>query len=173
MTKVKKSFWPYGILLSLLAIIIACIVTIFIASHHPVYEDDFYFDSYQNVENNYNAIQKQQANFDSLFKLNFQNDKIILIGERQIFGYEVDKNAYVANFEIFALKNSNPDDLKVQILLTRPFTKDFDQNLQGQIKNGILSIALPQLEQGRWELKLKITADEEAIGFFTYELNAK
>ncbi|EFU5122702.1 hypothetical protein ACMHOY_001450, partial [Campylobacter jejuni] len=54
MLETKKSFWPYGILLSLLAIIIACIVTIFIASHHPVYEDDFYFDSYQNVENNYN-----------------------------------------------------------------------------------------------------------------------
>lgn len=70
-------------MLSLLAIIIACIVTIFIASHHPVYEDDFYFDSYQNVENNYNQIQKQQVNFDKFFKVNFQNDKITFIGKRK------------------------------------------------------------------------------------------
>ncbi|MFG5141885.1 hypothetical protein O8I45_08665, partial [Campylobacter lari] len=45
----NKSFWPYGILISLGLIVIACIVTIFIASKAPVYEDNFYFDSYQIV----------------------------------------------------------------------------------------------------------------------------
>ena len=146
MLETKKSFWPYGILLSLLAIIIACIVTIFIASHHPVYEDDFYFDSYQNVEN---------------------------IGKRKIPSYEVDQNSYVANFKISALQNINSDDLKVQALLTRPFTKNFDQKLEGQVKNGILSIALPKLDKGRWELKLKFYANQETVGFFSYELNAQ
>ncbi|AXP08845.1 hypothetical protein DZD33_04960 [Campylobacter hepaticus] len=173
MTKVKKSFWPYGILLSLLAISIACIVTIFIASHYPVYEDDFYFDSYQNVENNFNEIQKQQANFDRFFKVNFKNDKKIFVGERSVLAYEVDRNSYTANFKISPLENLNPDNLKVQILLTRPFTKDFDQHLNAEIKNGILSIALPKLEEGRWTLKLKISANDQTVGFFTYELNAK
>lgn len=173
MKETKKSFWPYGILLSLLAVIIACVVTVFIASYHPVYEDDFYFDSYQNVEDNYNTIQKQQANFDKFFKVDFQNDKITLIGKRKIPSYEVAQNSYIANFKISALQNLNSDDLKIQALLTRPFTKDFDQKLEGRVKNGILSIALPKLDKGRWELKLKFYANKEVIGFFSYELNAQ
>ncbi|ELD0249845.1 hypothetical protein QW000_001892, partial [Campylobacter jejuni] len=54
-----------------------------------------------------------------------------------------------------------------------PFTKNFDQKLEGQVKNGILSIALPKLDKGRWELKLKFYANQETVGFFSYELNAQ
>lgn len=105
--------------------------------------------------------------------MDFQNDKITLIGKRKIPSYEVAQNSYIANFKISALQNLNSDDLKIQALLTRPFTKDFDQKLEGQVKNGILSIALPKLDKGRWELKLKFYANKEVIGFFSYELNAQ
>ncbi|MFQ6342613.1 FixH family protein [Campylobacter sp. VTCC 70190] len=173
MSQNKKSFWPYGILLSIFAIVLACVATIIFASQYPVHEDDFYFDSYQNVETNYNEIQKQQANFDKFFKITFQNDKVTLLGKRKISSYEVEQNSYIANFKISSLQNLNPDDLKIQVLLTRPFTRDFDQRLDGQIQNGILSIALPKLDKGRWELKLKFYANQETVGFFSYELNAQ
>nr|MBP3725376.1 hypothetical protein [Campylobacter sp.] len=48
MEKNKKTFWPYGILLSLVAIVIACVITIIICLDYPVYTDDSYFDTYQN-----------------------------------------------------------------------------------------------------------------------------
>ena len=173
MAETKKSFWTYGILLALLAIVIACIATIFIASHYPVYEDEFYFDSYQNVENNFNRIQKQQKKFNQFFKIEFQNDKVAFLGKRRISNYEVGLDSYKADFKISALQNFNPNDLQLQVLLTRPFTKEFDKKLQGQIKNGILSIVLPKLEEGRWQLKIKLSLDEETVGFFIYELNAR
>ena len=42
--KNKKTFWPYGILLAIFAIIVACIVTVIISLDYPVYKDNFYFD---------------------------------------------------------------------------------------------------------------------------------
>ena len=45
----KKTFWPYGILLSLFAIVCACVVTIIYASNYPVYEDDSFLGKYQEV----------------------------------------------------------------------------------------------------------------------------
>lgn len=174
MLESKKTFWPYGILISIFAIVVACVATIIVASNYPVYEDDFYFDSYQNVENNYNIIQKQQEQFDTLFKVEFQNDKIDLIGKRKIASYTISADPYLAQFKITALNDqANIQNLKSEILLTRPHTREFDQKLLGQIQDGVLSVSLPQLEKGRWQLKIKLSTDDEITGFFSYELNAQ
>ncbi|EGK7561868.1 hypothetical protein IO476_000856 [Campylobacter coli] len=174
MLKSKKTFWPYGILISIFAIVVACIATIVVASNYPVYEDDFYFDSYQNVENNFNVIQKQQEQFDTLFKVEFQNDKVDFIGKRKIASYAIDTDSYLAKFKITALSDKvNTQNLKSEILLTRPHTREFDQKLLGQIQDGVLSVSLPQLEKGRWQLKIKLSTEDGIIGFFSYELNAQ
>ncbi|HED7361361.1 TPA: FixH family protein [Campylobacter coli] len=174
MLESKKTFWPYGILISIFAIVVACVATIIVASNYPVYEDDFYFDSYQNVENNYNIIQKQQEQFDTLFKVEFQNDKIDFIGKRKIASYTISADSYLAQFKITALNDqANIQNLKSEILLTRPHTREFDQKLLGQIQDGVLSVSLPQLEKGRWQLKIKLSTDDEITGFFSYELNAQ
>ncbi|EDO8813899.1 hypothetical protein GKN49_00805 [Campylobacter coli] len=174
MLESKKTFWPYGILISIFAIVVACVATIIVASNYPVYEDDFYFDSYQNVENNYNIIQKQQEQFDTLFKVEFQNDKIDLIGKRKIASYTISGDSYLAQFKITALNDqANIQNLKSEILLTRPHTREFDRKLLGQIQDGVLSVSLPQLEKGRWQLKIKLSTDDEITGFFSYELNAQ
>lgn len=122
-------------LISIFAIVVACVATIIVASNYPVYEDDFYFDSYQNVENNYNIIQKQQEQFDTLFKVEFQNDKIDLIGKRKIASYTISADSYLAQFKITALNDqANIQNLKSEILLTRPHTREFDQKLLGKFK---------------------------------------
>ncbi|MBZ7955882.1 hypothetical protein [Campylobacter molothri] len=170
----KNTFWPYGLLIAFLLIIGASIATVVISSDHPVYEDDFYFDSYQNVENNYNEIQKQQENFNKLFKVDFENKDLKLIGPKKIPIYTISCNSYIANFKIESLEKADIQNLKYEILLTRPHTKKFDQKLQGQIKQGILSIAFPsKIEEGRWQLKFKLIENPQKIGFFSYELYAK
>ncbi|MGH2326908.1 FixH family protein [Campylobacter taeniopygiae] len=170
----KKTFWPYGLLIAFLLIIGASVVTVVISSDYPVYEDDFYFDSYQNVENNYNEIQKQQDNFNKLFKVDFENKDLQLLGARKIPVYTIDSNSYVANFKIESLGKADVQNLKYEILLTRPHTKKDDQKLQGQIKQGILSISFPsKIEEGRWQLKFKLVENPQTIGFFSYELYVK
>ncbi|MEJ3913127.1 hypothetical protein WGW30_08675, partial [Campylobacter jejuni] len=35
MLESKKTFWPYGILISIFAIVVACVATIIVASNYP------------------------------------------------------------------------------------------------------------------------------------------
>lgn len=167
-----RTFWPYGILLSILAIIIACIATIIYASNYPVYEDDFYLDKYQNIDYSFNEIQNKQTNFDKLFKVFFQNDKITISDKRKIKSYEV-SSGELLNFKIEKLAHLSPDVLKANILLTRPHQNTQDQFLKAEIKTDILSIRLPELERGRWQLKFKLVANDEAIGFYNFELRVQ
>lgn len=83
----KKTFWPYAILLSIIAIAIACIATVIVSLNYPVYMDDFYLDSYGNVDKNYNQIQLSQQKFDENFKLEllkneFSNKKVSILSSK-------------------------------------------------------------------------------------------
>lgn len=72
----SKTFWPYGIALSIVAIVIACIVTIVIALKNPVQMDNFYMDRYQNVDENISEIHDSQRRFDSKFDVVFNGAEI-------------------------------------------------------------------------------------------------
>ena len=65
----KKTFWPYGILLSLFAIVGACIATIIYASNYPVYEDDSFLSKYQEVDYNFNEIKLKDENFKNSYQV--------------------------------------------------------------------------------------------------------
>ncbi len=166
----EKTFWPYGILLSIFGIILACVATIIFASNYPVYEDDFYLGKYQNVDYNFNEIQQKQANFDKLFKLVFLNNKTSFTGQRNLKTYEVFPGEFL-KFRLEKLDHLEPQTIEAEILLTRPHQNTQDQVLNAQIKNELLSLNLPnELEKGRWQLKLKLRANDEAVGFHTFEL---
>lgn len=195
MSENKKTFWPYGILLSILAIIIACIITIVFASNYPVYEDDFYFDSYQNVENNYNKIQIAQENFNKLYNVYLDLNSTQDRRKRTI--YILDSNASKVRFIVSDVIEDDeyPNFTKVDLLLTRPHTNAQNIKLQAQalkpdpktktnksFHRYFLDATLPPLEKGRWQLKMKIEQNsgwypndnnESTIGFFSYEVNVQ
>ena len=54
----KKSFWPYGIVLSIVAIILACVATIVVAINNPVEMDSAYMQSHQSVDENITFIKR-------------------------------------------------------------------------------------------------------------------
>lgn len=174
MTK-TRTFWPYGILLSILAIIIACIVTIVYASKYPVYQDDFYFDSYQNVENNYNEIQKKQELFNQNFSLELKDQgyKILTINEKtkkQAYGIDLKNRVLILDFLHKKSNVLNISDFNISIKLTRPHTSDQDKflNILEQKNNKEIYIELPQLDKGRWQLKVKMENDQ-AVGFKSFD----
>lgn len=188
MSENKKTFWPYGILLSLLAIIVACVATIMVASNHPVYEDDFYFDSYQNVENNYNEIQINQANFEKFFDVNLDLNSSKDKKGRVIY----DLNQNEVHFIITDKIKGHPKNLRAELLLTRPHTSKQDEKIKVEVVQDsktidkeslhkyFIDVKLPKLQNGRWQLKLKIFADgllmennQKVIGFYTYEIFAR
>ena len=52
----NKTFWPYGIVISIFAIVCSCAYTIYYSLDYPVHMDDYYFDKYQKVDNVPNSM---------------------------------------------------------------------------------------------------------------------
>lgn len=167
----QKTFWPYGILISLGLIVIACIVTIFIASKAPVYEDNFYFDSYQNVELNYNEIQNRQKTFDENFKLSINDKESFMHKKNQV--YYINEGRNELRIAIENLKDYDLNKLQIQTLLSRPHTNVNDENLQARLEGSDLVLDFNIKEKGVWQILLKITQNENSVGFFKFFLQTK
>ncbi len=170
----KKTFWPYGILLSIFAIICACIATIIFSLDYPVYEDEFYFDTYQNVKYSYEDIEKKQVNFNKNYKLSYTNPNQTFKDRR---GREVFVPNSSMNFKILCIKSTpclSAKNANIAILLTRPHTSDEDLSLKPIfIDDNSFYVDIGELNDGRWQLKLKIEFENENTGFFTYNLNTQ
>lgn len=188
----KKTFWPYGILLSLFAIVGACIATIIYASNYPVYEDDSFLSKYQEVDYNFNEIKLKDENFKNSYQVSLNLKPQIDKKKREFF--EV-KPAQVLVFRV-AERNDlskNASDINATLLLTRPHTNKQDEWLQtsefklankpfkdkfGKLSTGLkkhsnaytFTANLPNLAQGRWQLKLKLAKNENSIGFYEFNL---
>lgn len=188
----KKTFWPYGILLSLFAIVGACIATIIYASNYPVYEDDSFLGKYQEVDYNFNEIQQKDENFKNSYQVSLNLKPQIDKKKREFF--EV-KPAQVLTFRVAERDDlsKSASDINATLLLTRPHTNKQDEWLQtsefklankpfkdkfGKLSTGYkkhsnayaFTANLPNLAQGRWQLKLKLTKDENSIGFYEFNL---
>ncbi|MDA3062161.1 MULTISPECIES: hypothetical protein [unclassified Campylobacter] len=109
MAQNKKTLWPYGIAFSIVAIIAACVATIIFSLDYPVHSDNFYFDKYQKVDENYNEIQISQAKFDEKYK--------IFISDFSSSGDE--------NFVVLAPKN---DTLINELNFDKKFLNTFREN---------------------------------------------
>ena len=188
----KKTFWPYGILLSLFAIVGACVATIIYASNYPVYEDDSFLSKYQEVDYNFNEIKLKDENFKKNYEVHL-NLKPQFDKKKREF-YEV-KPAQVLVFRV-AERNDlskSASDINATLLLTRPHTNKQDEWLQtsefklankpfkdkfGKLSTGYkkhsnayaFTANLPNLAQGRWQLKLKLAKNENSIGFYEFNL---
>lgn len=188
----KKTFWPYGILLSLFAIVGACIATIIYASNYPVYEDDSFLSKYQEVDYNFNEIKLKDENFKNSYQVSLNLKPQIDKKKREFF--EV-KPAQMLVFRV-AERNDlskKASDINATLLLTRPHTNKQDEWLQtsefklankpfkdkfGKLSTGLkkhsnaytFTANLPNLAQGRWQLKLKLAKNENSIGFYEFNL---
>lgn len=188
----KKTFWPYGILLSLLAIVCACVATIIFSLDYPVYEDDSFLSKYQEVDNNFNEIQQKEARFRQNFAA-FLNLKQGL-DKRKRPVYELKQGTREVEFFIKEIaEDRSAFNIKATLLLTRPHTNTQDEWLQtkelvlnneiyrdkyGKDSTGLkksfniysLKAALPELEKGRWQLKLRLEKSQDAIAFYDFNL---
>ena len=188
----KKTFWPYGILLSLFAIVGACVATIIYASNYPVYEDDSFLSKYQEVDYNFNEIKLKDENFKNSYQVSLNLKPQFDKKKREFF--EV-KPAQVLVFCV-AERNDlskKASDINATLLLTRPHTNKQDEWLQtsefklankpfkdkfGKLSTGYkkhsnayaFTANLPNLAQGRWQLKLKLAKDDNSIGFYEFNL---
>ncbi|MDA3077871.1 4-hydroxy-3-methylbut-2-en-1-yl diphosphate synthase [Campylobacter sp. JMF_06 NA1] len=160
MAQNKKTLWPYGIAFSIVAIIAACVATIIFSLDYPVHSDNFYFDKYQKVDENYNEIQLKQQNFEKKYEVNFE------ISNPQ------NTEKFSLNLPIKAKNNAKFDKISAEILLTRPDSTTYDKRLNTQFLDGVLRSENFSIEKlGRWQVMAKIS-DSIDTGFYKFEFNA-
>lgn len=191
--KTKKTFWPYGILLALFAIVGACIATIIYASNYPVYEDDSFLKKYQEVDYSFNEIQQKDEAFKREFRVSLNLKPRLDERKREI--YEIKAGTKELEFFVQELwEDRHANDIKPTILLTRPHTSTQDSwllagklvlnnapyviNARGQKSTRLkksfnrytFKATLPELEIGRWQVKLNAQKDEKRVGFYEFNL---
>lgn len=178
----RKTFWPYGILIALFAIVCACVATIIFASNYPVFEADNFLGKYQNVDKNFNEIEAANANFKQHFSLGFLGAKKFHTSKKQIFEVKSEQDV---EFIIIKEGNLSADAIKPTLLLTRPHTNVQNAWLEtskiSPLENGEnlpfdfykFSAKLPKMDAGRWQIKAKAEFNESVAGFYEFELLVK
>ena len=152
----KKTFWPYAIVLSIIAIIIACVATIVIALQNPVEMDSAYMQSYQKVDENITFIKESEARFDEKFALKFEPEFKGLQGKFKF--HLTPKNGEISSFSY-------------EILLTRPQTNKDNKTLNALWQENELVSESVSLKEGRWQLLLRLN-DKQDTRYYKFDFNA-
>lgn len=155
----KKTFWPYGILISFALIVASCVMTVILALDHPVHMDNYYFESLENVDRNYNEIQDSQERFDKKYSVGLLKDS-----------FDLHKDI---NLQISVLpKTQNSDKLNFKLLITRPETSEFDISPNAKFNGNILELdSFKAPKVGRWRVDIKLN-DGKDTGFYRMEFIA-
>lgn len=158
----ERNYWPHGIVISIILIIIACAWTIKIALDNPVQMDSYYMEKYQDVDRDMHNIEKKQDLFFERFNVVYDKSKVS-VGQAFDLGLSVqDKQA-----------NQNIKDATITLLITRPETNEFNQKFtfttseDGVFRSKNIILDKP----GRWQMLAKIKY-KEYEGFHKYEVFA-
>lgn len=155
----ERNYWPHGIVISIILVVIACAWTIKIAIENPVQMDSYYMEKYQDVDKNMHTIEEKQKLFFERFDIVYTHSKIVV-------GQPFSLNLSIKD----KTKGVNLEEADVKLLITRPDTNDFNQkfsflkaiNSQFEAKNIVLN------KPGRWQFLAKIKY-KEYEGFHKYE----
>ena len=151
----KNSFWPYGIVLSIVAIILACAATIVVAIKNPVEMDSAYMQSHQSVDENITFIKESEARFDEKFGLKFEPEFKGLQGKFKF---------------LLTPKNGEISSLSYEILLTRPQTNKDNKTLNASWQENELISESVGLKEGRWQLLLRLS-DKQDTRYYKFDFN--
>jgi len=144
----KKSFWPYGITMAILAVVVMGAGTIMIALKHPVQMDEAYLQkNYQNVDHNINEIKESQQLFNQQYKIVLKN-KNFHIGQNKLHIDITDRYS-----------SKHVDNMSVSIKITRPDSDAFDIKLKAtDNKNNAYIAPKFKIEKlGRWIVLVRAT----------------
>ena len=158
--KNKALHWPIGIFLAIMAVVVLGIWTIQKANENPVVMDEFYFDKYQDVELNYDKIQKSQIAFDKNYNIS-KNLTEFKLGQNTLELTLTDKS------------NKPVNSAKVIVKITRPFTNKQDIELNvTSVKDGVYRLSSFTIKEiGRWQILSKVSVGDKT-SFTKTDINA-
>ena len=161
MSKTETNYWPHAIVLAIFAVAGLCVWTVNIAVNNPVEMDSFYFDSYQNVEQNYNDIIIKKQEFDKKYSVSIPHNNLI-----------VGSNSLVLNIREIESAQAI-DDANITLVITRPDSQRFDKKPKLlSVEKGVYTFENFDIQKlGRWQIMSKVTIGELTT-FKKLEVNA-
>jgi len=142
--------WPWIIALSIIGVVAACVVTVKVALNNPVEMSKYGMQSYHDYDDNVNDIITAQISFDQNYTIAFLTPQV------------TQKGAVIA-YKISDKSNNAISNAKVEVVLTRPDTTDFDLNLSSPTINEgkytFNAVDLPKV--GRWDILAKVSIGDK------------
>ncbi len=143
----KKSFWPYGIIISILLIASACAYNVYIAMQLPVEYDTYFLTKKQDLDDNINDLLASQEKFNNKYSVDVKYEKFKPKNNEIKIKITDKKTSQIIN------------NAKFELLITRPDVSKFDikPNFTG-IKDGYYTFESFNVDKkGRWQILFKAT----------------
>ena len=142
--------WPWIIGLSIIGVVAACVVTVKVALNNPVEMSKYGMQSYHDYDDNVNDIINAQIGFDQNYTIAFLTPQV------------TEKGTVIA-YKISDKLNKEINSAKVEVVLTRPDTTDFDLNLSNPtVSDGKYTFAAVDLPKvGRWDILAKVSIGDK------------
>jgi hypothetical protein len=161
-SKLSELRWPIGIILSIFGLIALSIWTIQQANIKPVVMDDYYLESYQNVDTNINDILEKQMAFDKKYLVDIK-PKAFVVGENSVEVTLLTKT-----------DNKPVTDANITVKITKPDTDKYDKVFNTTTsKGGTYRFGPFAVEKiGRWQIMTKVITPDQLASFSKTEVNA-
>lgn len=163
--------WPIGVSLSIMLIVGACALTVYIALLQPVEEDADMMLDYHSLNANVNDVIVAEIVFNRKYSAKYIGEGVSQEGSR--IAYRVED------------LNGNPvNNAKIEVILTRPITREHNINLgEPRIEDGNYYFDNTVVsDKGRWNILAKVSvgdvyrhmnlkSDTTSKNIFEYGLN--
>jgi nitrogen fixation protein FixH len=142
--------WPWIIALSIVAVIGLCVGTVNVAINNPVEMSEYGMQSYHTYDDNVNDIINAKIAFDKNYTIAFLTPQIVEKGT-------------VISYKISDKSNNAISNAKVEVVLTRPDTTNFDLNLSNPtVSEGKYTFKVVDLPKvGRWDILAKVSIGDK------------
>ena len=142
--------WPIGVISSIILIIIACVVTVYLALLQPVKEDQEMMVGYHALNESANDVIIAGIVFNRKYKLVYTGEGVSVDGSRVSYKLED--------------MNGNPvDNAKFEVIIARPIVTTENLSLQNpRVENGnYVFDDVKVSEKGRWNILAKVSVGED------------
>jgi len=148
----KKSdgrIWPYAIVVSILLIVVASGITIYVAIQHPVEMSDSNMQEYHHYDKNANDFIAAKIAFNRNYSITYMSEKF-------------DINDAVVVYKVTDVSGAVVNNAKLDIILTRPDNRNSDIVLDNPtVENGIYTFNAGKLPLiGRWNIMAHVVAGD-------------
>ena len=147
----KGKIWAYSVGFSIIIVFGFCVATVIVTSNANIQETNEYMTNYQEAENNANDYIDNRIAFDKKYKIKY------------IYS-AMKENGSDVKFQVLNLNNQSVQNAKLEILISRPETHEFDQKLSNAIyKDGVYVFSdVKFAKKGIWDIIAKVSVGKDS-----------